>query len=117
MKKQKNQFRQGDVFLTPVAEIPEAATAVPRDQGRVVLAYGEVTGHCHAMVEPDVALLEREVVLPGGTKEKQMFLRVGAPKGAKLTHQEHSTVTVPPGTYTVKRQREYSRGEVRQVLD
>ena len=117
MKKNQKQFRQGDVFLTPCPEVPADATVVPRDSGRVILAYGEVTGHCHAMVEPDVALLEREVTTPSGSKEKQMYLRVGAPKGSKLTHQEHSTVTVPPGTYTVVRQREYSRGEVRQVLD
>jgi hypothetical protein len=117
VKKNTKQFRQGDVFLTPCPDIPQGTTAVPRDSGRVVLAYGEVTGHCHAMVEPDVALLEREVALPDGTKEKQMYLRVDAPKGAKLTHQEHRTATIPPGTYTVTRQREYSRGEVRQVLD
>lgn len=117
MKKNRKQFRQGDVFITPCPEVPSDATVAPRDSGRVVLAYGEVTGHCHAMVEPDVALLEREVVRPDGRKEKELFLKVDAPKGAKLTHQEHSTVTVPPGTYTVVRQREYSRGEVRQVLD
>ena len=41
--------RQGDVLLVPVDAIPEAAKPVARDHGRVVLAYGEATGHAHAI--------------------------------------------------------------------
>lgn len=109
MKKNKRfQVRQGDVLVTVCDSIPQDCKPVKRDNGQVILAYGEVTGHCHAIAEPNVALMERE-----GT----MYLSVTAPKGAKLTHQEHTTTTIPPGTYTVKRQREYARGEVRQVLD
>jgi hypothetical protein len=116
VSKKSKQFRQGDVFVAPCAEIPKDAVVVTRDAGRVVLAYGEVTGHCHAICEPDVALLEREVTV-NGKQEKQLFLRVDSPKGAALTHQEHKTANIPPGTYSVTRQREYARGEVRQVLD
>jgi len=107
-KQKKFQIRQGDVMVCACDAIPSGCTPVAREQGQVILAHGEVTGHCHAIAEPKVELLERD-----GT----MYLKVDAPKGAALTHQEHSTATIPPGTYTVKRQREYSRGEVRRVLD
>jgi hypothetical protein len=48
------QFRQGDVLVQRVTSIPEGDTAVARDNGRVVLAYGEVTGHAHAIAEAEV---------------------------------------------------------------
>jgi len=56
------QLRQGDVLL--IATKPNAVTSehrpVPRDAGRVVLAYGEVTGHAHVFRDPGVCLLSRE---------------------------------------------------------
>jgi hypothetical protein len=44
-------FRQGDVLvvLDPVAALPEGAREVAVVGARVVLAYGEVTGHAHAV--------------------------------------------------------------------
>ena len=41
--------RQGDVLALGVEAIPEDAKPVTRDRGRVILAYGEVTGHAHAI--------------------------------------------------------------------
>jgi hypothetical protein len=43
-------YRQGDVLVQQVDEIPDGLHAVPLDKGRVILAYGEVTGHAHAVV-------------------------------------------------------------------
>jgi hypothetical protein len=56
--KQVVQYRQGDVFLERVASIPKGAKPVKRDAGRVVLAYGEVTGHAHAIADKHVTMLE-----------------------------------------------------------
>lgn len=102
-------IRQGDVLLVPVDEIPADAEPVRRSKGRLILAEGEVTGHHHAIAEPDVELLE--------TKAKEVFLSVMAAP-ALLVHEEHSTLTVPPGTYRVIRQREYVAPEIqRRVAD
>ena len=49
--------RQGDVLLVPADEIPDGAKPIARDHGRVVLAYGEVTGHAHAIAAPGATLL------------------------------------------------------------
>ena len=47
-------YRQGDVLLRAIDAIPDSATfTVERDAGRIVLAYGEVTGHAHAIVAPE----------------------------------------------------------------
>jgi hypothetical protein len=43
------QYRQGDVFLREVAKVPKSVNIVERENGRVILAHGEVTGHSHAI--------------------------------------------------------------------
>jgi len=100
-------YRQGDVLIRRVSEIPADAKPVKRDGGRVILAYGEVTGHAHAMTDGGVAQMEV------GT---QRFLRVT--NSAELRHEEHSTITVEPGAYEVIIQREYDDAmEWRRVAD
>ena len=108
-KQQWKQARQGDVFIerVPARSVPPDTKPVKRDGGRFVLAYGEATGHAHAIHDPEV-----EVVVAGNG---ETYVRVKAL--AHLTHEEHTQVPLPPGTYRVRRQREYSPEEIRQVAD
>lgn len=46
-----NLIRQGDVLITPVSSLPAGSAEIPNDNGRIVLAYGEVTGHAHAIAD------------------------------------------------------------------
>jgi hypothetical protein len=94
-------YRQGDVLIVRVDDEREdlrERSLEPRDEGRVVLAYGEVTGHAHAIADEDAALWR----LPG---EDRLLTVTGA--GVSLRHEEHATIAIPPGTYLVRRQREY----------
>lgn len=125
------QFRQGDVFVEQVRKRARKGKAVI-DRGRVILAYGEVTGHAHEVVEavhaaaresasavayqahestetamPPAQLFEE----PDGTR----YLFVD--RACLLTHQEHGTIALAPGCYKVTRQREYSPEEIRNVAD
>jgi hypothetical protein len=92
--------RQGDVLIVAVDRVPDDALPVTRDHGRVVLAYGEVTGHAHAIRAHGAALLERDAV---------RYLRVDAP--VELEHEEHATIELPPGDFKVVIQREYVPAE------
>lgn len=95
------QIRQGDVLLTRLSgktEAPEGMAPVARDGDRVILAYGEVTGHAHALSEAWVSLFE------GMNGER---LLVVADEPAVLRHEEHTAHELAPGTYRVVRQREY----------
>ena len=99
------QFRQGDVLLVKVDALPDGAVAQEVD-GRIVLAYGEVTGHAHA------------VGLEGATLYKsngEDLLKVFKPSA--LVHEEHSPIALDPGVYKVVRQREYTPQEIRRVSD
>lgn len=92
----QEQYRQGDVLLVRVKQKPRQMKLVERDKGRIILAYGEVTGHAHAITESWAKLFE---------SADQRFLEL--PQEATLVHEEHSTITIAPGTYRVVRQREY----------
>lgn len=101
-------IRQGDVYLIPAA-IPANATPVPRDGGRVVLAYGEVTGHSHAIADRAAEQFEAD---------NARFLRIVGVLDVDLAHEEHSTIAVSPGEWLVIAPREWTRdlGE-RRVVD
>ena len=43
------QMQQGDVRLIEVEKLPEGCREVNKDDGLFVLAYGEITGHKHAI--------------------------------------------------------------------
>lgn len=105
------QFRQGDVLITSAA-IPATAQRVEVN-GRIVLAEGEVTGHAHAIVLDHVPTGAMATMLRDAERE---FLRVEGGDVA-VEHEEHGTVTLPPGDYEITHQREYTPEEVRRVAD
>lgn len=110
MRKTMKQFRQGDVLITQVPSRPKAAKPKARDNGRVVLAYGEVTGHAHAIADATATLFS---LLDDGAEE--MFLE--ADGTVTLRHEEHGHIEIPGGVYRVTRQREYTPEAIRNVAD
>jgi len=99
----KGIAQQGDVILVKVLEIKG------KKLNHLVLAEGELTGHCHQITKGDAELYEHE-----GT----LFLKVLS-KTAELTHQEHKTIILPKGDFEIKRVREYDHfaEEAKRVQD
>lgn len=106
----KKLYRQGDVLIAETTDVPDGLTPVPLDNGRVILAHGEVTGHAHA-VEGDVGLFTASDL----ADLEERFLKVE--QEAQVVHEEHDTIALPPGTYRVIRQREYAPEAPRYVAD
>ena len=102
-------YRQGDVLVIAVAELPEQLTpiAAGSDPRRLVLAEGEATGHAHSLAWPSIAT--------AGSDGASLYFTAG--KGAAVVHQEHDPITLPAGHYRVVRQREYSPEAIRNVAD
>lgn len=95
-------YRQGDVLLRRTDHVPEGVRTVPRDaQGRIVLAHGEKTGHAHVI---DVVAAAETILLETETGERYLTVDDGP---VDLVHEEHATISVPPGSYAVHQQREY----------
>ncbi len=100
-------IRQGDILFVPVSERPEG-TPVARDtDGRLIVARGEVTGHNHAIAEPEVVMIE--------ATDGRRYLISDRPYA--VTHEEHAPAVLKNHVYEVRQQRQYVRGEVRRVLD
>lgn len=105
-------YRQGDILLIPTSEsVPAGAEAVKPVHGRLILADGEATGHVHAVASKGATLYDLPPVA-----DLTVRLLVAEITTA-LTHEEHAHITVPPGTYRVVRQREYSPEAIRNVTD
>lgn len=108
------QARQGDVFVEQVRKREPTGKPIA-DRGRVILAYGEVTGHCHEVKEAGPRTAETPAAQffeePDGTR--YLFVE----RACVLTHDEHGPITLAPGCYRVSRQREYFPDAIRNVED
>lgn len=92
----QNIFRHGDVLLVPV-ETSEGVEV--KHSGQYPLAFGEVTGHSHRLTVKNPANMK---VYQAGDKLFVCLLEVGT-----LTHEEHKTIEIQPGTYRRDMEREY----------
>lgn len=107
-----NQIRQGDVLITAIKAIPAGCKKISPVDGRIVLAHGEVTGHAHAIYEPEkVEYFEDEAA---------RYMRVI--EEVDLLHEEHAPIHLTPGEYRIERfgegtQREYHPEALRSVAD
>ncbi len=117
---QQQQVRQGDVLVNPIParRKKREAVLVPLDNGRVVLAYGEVTGHAHA-IAPAINDAELERAIPPAVLEEHAdgTRTLIIARSCELRHEEHATIALAPGGYQVINQREYAPGAIRQVAD
>lgn len=95
-------FRHGDVQIIKIDKLPDNVKSLGK---RKELAYGEVTGHAHRI---DVGELFE-------TKNGELYLKVE--KLAKLSHEEHKTITLEPGIYRIGTKRQYSPNGWESVRD
>ena len=101
----KNIYRHGDISLHQVNAAPEAEEKQQCE--KYILAYGEATGH-HHQLQGCCALL----ALNG-----RRWITVDEP--TELTHQEHHTLTILPGTYEILEERtfDYFENSIKKVID
>ena len=100
-------FRQGDVLIVRVDDLPPGAKEQPKVKGGITLALGEATGHAHV-------LRGRRLSSYMDTRNR-LFIRLA--ERAHVVHQEHDEIVLPIGVYEVRRQREYSPEAIRNVMD
>ena len=103
-----------------------------RERGRIIVATGESSGHCHEVLAAD-----QDLAIPAADffeePDGRRILLVTRP--CVLTHQEHGVIAldparpvqvrqgdvllhpIGPGAFEVRRQREYHPREIRSVAD
>jgi len=120
------KYQQGDVVLMKVTKeeyikhTKESYTDIQTTfESRVELAYGEETGHCHAIYLEDM-LEDAGITLHRnrwGEKEAQaLHIKKGK---VTIRHEEHNPITIPQGYYIQRIVKEFDpiSGQIRGVLD
>lgn len=107
------QARQGDIFMEQLQK-PSNLKPLPNFDG--ILAYGEVTGHCHAVDKTELDHVEAFI-----DEQGQIWMRSTNGEPIHVSHDEHGTIELPgDGMFCVSRQREYdpaAAARERQVAD
>ena len=96
-------------MMERVKEVPQGGKELAQAD-RIIIAYGETTGHAHVLESPGAKLIgidRREI-----TEHYLVLAQEG-----KLVHEEHSAHTYPPGVYKIHRQFEFEPEKMRRVLD
>lgn len=105
-------LRQGDVALIRVGSLPVGCSEVLPDHGRIILAFGERTGHSHAVYGVTAEQPKVRLWSAGAERFLQVLTR------SDLQHEEHSPVVLEPGIYQLPGQYEFSEEHApRQVAD
>ena len=107
-------IRQGDILLVRIDDAKNGKTE------RVIIGYGEVTGHMHVLTEAETVNgneLAWELFAQTGEWRGDGTPLVNVPGDTTLVHDEHDMLTVPSGIYEIRRQREYEPESPRYVID
>lgn len=128
----KNKFsaRQGDVYIVAIDKLPENLTIIEPKLDQNMLAYGEVSGHVHAVKSSDSIFYAANDNLRGLAKQNGLSegrnvvggLRIivdntklwhGTPnkEATEPTDPDHDAINLPAGDYIVCLPREYSDEE------
>lgn len=128
----RKEVRQGDVLLVSTHKVPSSGAKVIEDQGHVVLAYGEASGHVHrvAVMDPMEAVIQGMGMDP--VPAVQLFEEpdgsrlLVVKKPARLLHTkgfsdaptgDHGPLDLFPSTWEVIPQMSYEWKVPQRVLD
>jgi hypothetical protein len=103
-------YRQGDVVIREIGarEFARHRAEIAAENGRIILARGEATGHSHSIDARVARLFE-------GSRPGVCYLLMD--DQGPLEHQEHGPISLSRGLYEVIRQREYDPRKDRLVVD
>lgn len=117
MKSFNNQAAQGDILIRRIDKLPDGVKEMSAEKGKFVVAHSE-TGHNHVIAE------RQNVKLFAGEDPMVSYLQVVEATDAAETllehlrsYDTHETISIPPGIFEIRRQREYTPEGWRRVED
>lgn len=118
-------YRHGDILLIKIDKLPDSIKF--KTKKNKVILKGEVTGHAHRLKGNSKILEEAErIINPSPTvslpvrnipMKRQIIGYAVVKEPTELIHEEHNAITLPIGTYEIRRQREYDTEYIRFVED
>ena len=110
------QFAQGDLLIEHVSDTHPSGTLLQPAGQVTVLAEGEVTGHRHAIYDRVTMFRDESLARDIPHDLYVAHVRIDA-AFARVEHDEHQPITLPRGTYRVRRQRELEPKDAVLVCD
>jgi len=118
-------YRHGDILLIKIDKLPENIKFKAKKY-KIILRR-EVTVHAHRLKGNAKILEEAEIIIkPSPTgylpvrnipMKRHIIGYTELKEPTELIHEEHNTITLPIGTYEIRRQREYDTEYIRFVED
>lgn len=106
------QAAQGDLLITKIEKMPKGFKKAKSENGKFIVAHSE-TGHHHTVLERNAQMLINE------TNEFIACLKID--KETQIVHERsfdtHAPITLDPGIYEIRRQREYTPQGFRKAQD
>ncbi|MCP5099892.1 MAG: hypothetical protein GY943_30430 [Chloroflexi bacterium] len=112
MKTFTNICAQGDIYIRKIDALPEGATEVLPENGKIIVTHSE-TGHHHVMEASKVKMYQ----LPDSIMDCLLVVEQPTALEHLREHDTHDPILFEPGTYHVRRQREYTPEGFRRVED
>ena len=110
-------FAQGDLLLERVDDVAPSGMVTENVEGAaMVLAEGEASGHRHAIWQRVIMFRDDRLAWDIPTGLYVGHVQVNSAY-ARVTHEEHAPLTLPRGTYRVRRQRELGPRDARVLAD
>ncbi len=119
-------MRQGDVHVFQLDEFPKGKRSQDAQCKKNILAYGEVSGHCHQVVDGDVEVFRILDKLYSNllflNVKKTITIQHGRDQeftGVEADQDYHKPLTIEPGKYCtgIVQEVDHLTGVVRQVAD
>ena len=110
----KNCAAQGDLYISRIEELPEGLKPILPTEGQYIVAHSE-TGHHHVVEAEGCSYYEM------ADDPLTAYLEVVDATEVTLKHlrawDTHEPLTIGPGIYRIRRQREYTPEGWRRVAD
>lgn len=117
MKTFRNFAAQGDLFLRRIDALPKAVKPMKAEAGRYTVAHSE-TGHHHVIAErPGVQVYTTDDPMVSYLEVIEATEKMEALLEHLRGHDTHETISIPPGVYELRRQREHTPEGWRRVED
>lgn len=117
MKTFQNQAAQGDLLIRKIDSLPKNCTPLKSENGFFIVAHSE-TGHNHIIAErPNVALYTTNDPMVSYLQVIEATDATETIIEHLRTFDTHESISIPPGNYEIRRQREYAPEAWRRVED
>ncbi len=102
---------QGDILIERIADCPVSGQVIEAaEENAVTIAEGEATGHRHTL--HGAVTMYRDDALARDIPAGLYVAHVQVKSTSRLQHEEHAAITLEPGTYRVRRQRQLEPADV-----